>query len=93
MSSKTARRNPEIVEILLVYLLSMATTDGPLQAEEMRVVQQVAGELGFSSLVFEHLLKMVAAQDSFSRNKNHMHTARKSRVLMKVLLPRWRCWV
>lgn len=71
---KTARRNPEIVEILLVYLLSMATTDGPLQAEEMRVVQQVAGELGFSSLVFEHLLKMVAAQDSFSRNKkSHAH--------------------
>jgi DnaJ-class molecular chaperone with C-terminal Zn finger domain len=64
---KTARRNPEIVEILLVYLLSMATTDGPLRSEEMRVVQQVAGELGFSSLVFDHLLKMVAAQDAFAR--------------------------
>lgn len=63
----TARRNPEIVEILLVYLLSMATTDGPLQQEEMRVVREVAGELGFSSLVFDHMLNMVAAQDSFSR--------------------------
>lgn len=63
----TATRNPEIVEILLVYLLSMATTDGPLQREEMRVVQQVATELGFSSLVFNHLLNMVAAQDSFHR--------------------------
>jgi DnaJ like chaperone protein len=67
----TARRNPEIVEILLVYLLSMATTDGPLQQEEMRVVREVAGELGFSSLVFDHMLNMVAAQDSFSRkNRN-----------------------
>lgn len=63
----TARRNPEIVEILLVYLLSMATTDGPLKQEEMRVVREVAGELGFSSLVFDHMLNMVAAQDSFSR--------------------------
>jgi DnaJ like chaperone protein len=63
----TAQRNPEIVEILLVYLLSMATTDGPLRQEEMRVVRQVADELGFSSLVFDHLLDMVAAQDSFSR--------------------------
>lgn len=62
----TARRNPEIVEILLVYLISMATTDGPLQKEEMRVVREVATELGFSSLVFNHLLNMVAAQDTFS---------------------------
>ena len=63
----TAQRNPEIVEILLVYLLSMATTDGPLQQEEMRVVREVAGELGFSSLVFDHMLNMVAAQDAVSR--------------------------
>lgn len=81
----TARRNPEIVEILLVYLLSMATTDGPLKPEEMRVVREVAGELGFSSLVFDHLLKMVTAQDSFAhadkqknKEKQQENTGKKS---------------
>lgn len=63
----TASKSPNIVEILLVYLISMATTDGPLSKPEMEVVQKVATELGFTSIIFDHMLKMVAAQDSFNQ--------------------------
>lgn len=64
---RLADKNPEIVQILLVYLISMATTDGPLLKEEMKVIQHVATELGYSSLLFDHLLKMIAAQDAFAK--------------------------
>lgn len=63
----TASKSPNIVEILLIYLISMATTDGPLSKPEMAVVQKVATELGFTSIIFDHMLKMVAAQDSFNQ--------------------------
>ncbi len=63
----TAAKSPSIVQILLVYLISMATTDGPLRKPEMDFVQQVAAELGYNSILFDHLLKMIAAQDSFTQ--------------------------
>ncbi len=56
---------PNLIQILLVYLITMARTDGALVDKEMLVVQQVAKELGFTSIVFDHLLKMISAQDEF----------------------------
>jgi len=63
----TASKSPEIVEILLVYLISLASTDGPLSKAESEVVKKVATELGFTSIIFDHMLKMVAAQDAFNQ--------------------------
>lgn len=59
---------PNLVQILLVYLISMARTDGLLVKKEMNMVQKVASELGYNSIVFDHLLKMIAAQDEFGIN-------------------------
>lgn len=74
----TASKSPNIVEILLVYLISMATTDGPLSKPELEVVQKVATELGFTSIIFDHMLKMVAAQDSFNQWETpNSHRARR----------------
>jgi DnaJ like chaperone protein len=58
--------SPNLIQILLVYLISMARTDGLLVKKEMQVVQQVARELGYTSIVFDHLLKMISAQDEFA---------------------------
>lgn len=57
---------PNLIQILLVYLITMARTDGVLVKKEMNVVQHVAKELGYSSIVFDHLLKMISAQDEFA---------------------------
>lgn len=62
--SKTS--TPNLIQILLVYLISMARTDGLLVKKEMQVVQKVASELGYSSIVFDHLLKMISAQDDLT---------------------------
>ncbi len=56
---------PNLVQILLVYLISMARTDGELVKKEMGVVQRVAAELGYKSILFDHLLRMISAQDEF----------------------------
>ncbi len=61
---KTA--TPNLVQILLVYLISMARTDGLLVKKEMNVVQKVATELGYKSIIFDHLLRMISAQDEFT---------------------------
>lgn len=57
---------PNLIQILLVYLVTMARTDGKLVKKEMQVVQQVAKDLGYNSIVFDHLLKMISAQDEFA---------------------------
>lgn len=57
---------PNLIQILLVYLITMARTDGKLVKKEMQVVQKVAKELGYNSIVFDHLLKMISAQDEFA---------------------------
>lgn len=61
---KTA--TPNLVQILLVYLISMARTDGLLVKKELQVVQKVAAALGYKSIIFDHLLRMIAAQDEFA---------------------------
>lgn len=62
---KAAQSKPNIIQVLLVYLISMARTNGKLVEKEMEVVKSVADELGYTSIVFDHLLKMISAQDTF----------------------------
>ncbi|WP_039914906.1 DnaJ domain-containing protein [Cellvibrio mixtus] len=60
------KTTPNLTQILLVYLITMARTDGVLVDKEMQVVHKVAKELGYTSIVFDHLLKMISAQDEFA---------------------------
>lgn len=68
---------PNLIQILLVYLITMARTDGLLVKKEMNVVQHVAKELGYSSIVFDHLLKMISAQDEFASTPPQQKTAQQ----------------
>lgn len=68
---------PNLIQILLVYLITMARTDGVLVKKEMNVVQHVAKELGYSSIVFDHLLKMISAQDEFASTPPPQKTAQQ----------------
>lgn len=75
--SVAAERTPSIIEVLLVYLISLARIDGLLVEKEIKVVREVAAGLGYSNIIFNHLLKMVAAQDKFE-GETHHHSAFKS---------------
>ena len=60
-----AQKTPSIIEVLLVYLIGLARIDGFLVEKEIKVVREVAACLKYSNIIFDHLLRMVAAQDRF----------------------------
>lgn len=58
-------RRGNLVQMLLVYLINIALADGQLDDSEVRVLRQVANALGIPQSVFEQLLRMIKAQNSF----------------------------
>lgn len=60
-----ARKSPNLTQILLVYLVNLARSDGLLVDREREAVQKIASDLGYNSITFAQLLKMLSAQDRF----------------------------
>jgi DnaJ like chaperone protein len=60
-----AEKSPNLVQILLVYLINLARVDGLLVNKEIEAVQKIALGLGYSNITFQQLLKMVSAQNKF----------------------------
>ena len=58
-------RSPNLIQMLLVYLINLAMADGELHEKEEQILRQVAEKLGFSSFIFEQLLRMIRAQNTF----------------------------
>ncbi len=61
---------PKLIQILLMHLVAMARADGYLMEKELHALQWIARELGYKSLVFPHLLKMIYAQDQLAMSIN-----------------------
>lgn len=61
-----AHKSPNLTQILLVYLINLARVDGELSNKEVDAVKEVASGLGYSSITFQHLLKMVSSQNKFN---------------------------
>lgn len=77
---RLALKSPNLTQILLVYLVNLARVDGLLVSQEVNAVQKIANGLGFSSIAFEQLLKMISSQDRFNddplkqgRQHHHKH--------------------
>lgn len=60
-----AKKSPNLTQILLVYLVNLARSDGLLVDQEKVAVQKIASELGYNSITFAQLLKMISSQDRF----------------------------
>ena len=56
---------PDVKQILLVYLLSLAMADGELAEGEESLLRQIADQLGYARPVFEQILRMAKAQHQF----------------------------
>lgn len=63
---RLAQKSPNLTQILLVYLVNLARVDGLLVSKEVGAVQKIASGLGYSSIAFEQLLKMMSSQDKFN---------------------------
>ena len=61
---------PKLVQIMLVYLITMAKTDGHLSKKELHAIQWVARELGYKSVIFNHLLRIIYAQDQAAARRD-----------------------
>lgn len=61
-----AKKSPNLAQILLVYLINLARVDGLLVTKEVDAVHQVALGLGYSNIMFKHLLQMVTSQNKYS---------------------------
>lgn len=57
----------DIKQLLLVYLISMAMSDGELHESEVTILREVAAHLGYSGAAFEQLLRMAQAQEHFQQ--------------------------
>lgn len=76
-------RHHNLVQLLLVYLINVALADGRFEESEERVLRQVAEALGISRMAFEHLLRMIRAQDAFGAG--HVHTADSMKLAYQAL--------
>lgn len=56
---------PEVKQILLVYLISLAMSDSVINAPEEGILRQVSTHLGYSEEAFDHLIRMARAQGQF----------------------------
>jgi DnaJ like chaperone protein len=53
-------------QMLLVYLIVMAVSDGRIDAAEERLLMDVARQLGYDQAAFQHMLGMVLNQSHFA---------------------------
>jgi DnaJ like chaperone protein len=58
---------PDLKNLLLEYLLSLALADGVLHADEQALLRRVAVALGFSPAQFDQFLEMLQAQQQFQQ--------------------------
>jgi DnaJ like chaperone protein len=70
-----AATTPKLIQILLVHLVTMARADGYLVEKELHAIQWVATELGYKSVTFNHLLKIIYTQDQAALRHNPLKPA------------------
>jgi len=65
---------PQLVQMLIIYLINTALADGKLDAKEESALLHIAQSLNFSHIAFEQLLDMIRAQESFGGNYQYQHS-------------------
>lgn len=56
---------PQLSQMILVYLVNTALSDGKFDSSEQSALRQLAEGLGYSRFAFEQLLRMILAQGAF----------------------------
>lgn len=69
----------DIKQLVLVYLITMAMSDGEIDADEAAILREVAGHLGYSQQAFEQLLRMAQAQGHFHQGGSQYQATLLSR--------------
>lgn len=67
---------PDLKQLVLVYLITMAMSDGDMHQSEVDILREVARLLGYSEQAFEQLLRMAQAQGRFQQGGSSYQTGR-----------------
>ena len=67
----TCGRNIQLVQTLLVFLISLAKADGQMASQERSELVRIAGLLGIGAAQFSQILSMVQAQANFQYSHQH----------------------
>lgn len=70
----TCGSQPNLVQMLVVYLVNVALADGEFDAAEEAVVSKVASGLGIPQFAFDRLIQMIKAQNAFRGGQYHQHS-------------------
>lgn len=62
---QTCGRYPNLVQMLIVYLVNVALSDGNFDQAEEAIIARVASGLGIPRFAFERLIQMIRAQNAF----------------------------
>lgn len=68
----------DIKQLVLVYLITMAMSDGDMHEQEISILREVAGHLGYSQQAFEQLLRMAQAQGRFQQSRGSSYQSGKT---------------
>ena len=65
----------DLKQMLLVYLIVMAVSDGRIDSAEERLLFDIARQLGYDQAAFKHMLEMVLNQSHFAGGQANSATA------------------
>ncbi|MBI5751217.1 MAG: co-chaperone DjlA [Hydrogenophilales bacterium] len=65
----------DLKQMLLVYLIVMALSDGRIDSSEERLLIDIARDLGYDQAAFQHMLEMVLNQSHFAGGQASSATA------------------
>ena len=64
--NKVTAASPNLKQMLMVYLVRVALADGQLHPNEMKLLREIAPQLGYSDQAFEQFMAMLQGQDQFA---------------------------
>lgn len=67
--ARETRLKPQLKQVLLEMLISLALVDGKIHQNEENILMHIAQRLGVPKLAFQQLLKLLKAQQSFQQAK------------------------
>lgn len=70
--------SPNLPNMLMVNLINLAMADAVLDEKEAQILRQVAERIGFSRFAFEHLLRMISAQNAFHREQTYSYSSARA---------------
>ncbi|HIP81352.1 MAG TPA: co-chaperone DjlA [Leucothrix mucor] len=69
-----AAQSPNLKQLVMVYLVGVAMADGKMHPDELKLLEEIAMKMGYSTQAFEQLLAMLQGQNQFHGGAYHQQS-------------------